>query len=638
MVWSLYERKEDDSGIGAGLFNYTGEKLEPLLFSNGKTQEEVVNEVMGAVSAGHKIIFIKGVCGSGKSAMALNIAKNFNKSSIVVPIKSLQEQYEIDYTKKKFITKDDGNPLKISVIKGRNNFPCTFGGERADDPNIPCTIEIREKNTDLLLDYISKNPATDREDFSSASDVTRMNVAAACPHWAPIMPSEINPKGLGEFKKKKYRAITGVDYAVFKRKKGCPFYDQYDAYADADVLIFNSMKYLIETDIGRKPKTDVEIIDECDEFLDSFANERRINLGRLQQALVGLMPQEQKDRTDLKEILNAVNSFMFNPEEVEIQKLTSSKLCYLFERILEAPNLASDEELNYYNTVVEIVRSFENVLSETYLAVDVVTKDDRAKNGSGQKGLFGSNGVNTFEEDSVILNLVSINLASKLSELVDANKVLVMMSGTLHSEEVLRDIFGLEKFITIEAETENPGEIKKQRTGLERNCSYANFANETITRKMYLKILDLCLANANKPTLVHVNAFKDLPTDEENAEYKFDNLITQERLRELQRYGNSAVDDFNNKTSDILFTTKCSRGVDFAGDKCNSIIVTRFPYPNVQGLFWKILKQEQPEKFMEFYLDKARRDLFQKIARGVRFKGDFVDLWSPDVRVLNGRF
>ena len=40
---------------------------------------------------------------------------------------------------------------------------------------------------------------------------------------------------------------------------------------------------------------------------------------------------------------------------------------------------------------------------------------------------------------------------------------------------------------------------------------------------------------------------------------------------------------------------------------------------------------------MEFYLDKSRRDLVQKIARGVRFKGDMVDLWSPDVRVLNGK-
>ena len=172
---------------------------------------------------------------------------------------------------------------------------------------------------------------------------------------------------------------------------------------------------------------------------------------------------------------------------------------------------------------------------------------------------------------------------------------------------------------------------------MERNCSFANFKNGTVTRKLYLKILDMCMANAEPPTLVHVSAFKDLPTEEENAEMKFDNLITQERLKEIQSRGNMAVDEFFNKEEDILFTTKCARGVDFAGDKCNSIVITKFPYPNIQGLFWKILKKEKPDKFMEFYMDKARRELLQKVARGVRFKGDKVSLWSPDARVINGK-
>jgi len=147
----------------------------------------------------------------------------------------------------------------------------------------------------------------------------------------------------------------------------------------------------------------------------------------------------------------------------------------------------------------------------------------------------------------------------------------------------------------------------------------------------------MCLAKAEKPVLVHINAFKDLPTNQENEEYKFDNLMTQEELRELQKRANKAIDEFTSGEEDVLFTTKCSRGVDFAGDKCRSIIMSRFPYPNISGLFWKILKKEQPDKFMEFYMDKARRELVQKIARGVRFKGDCVNLLSPDIRVLNAR-
>ena len=85
-MWSLYENNE---------------LLPPLVFSNGKSQEDIVNEVKDAVKEGYKLIFIRGVCGTGKSAIALNLAKDFGKTSIVVPIKSLQEQYIQDYTQKK---------------------------------------------------------------------------------------------------------------------------------------------------------------------------------------------------------------------------------------------------------------------------------------------------------------------------------------------------------------------------------------------------------------------------------------------------------------------------------------------------------------------------------------------------------
>ena len=73
MLWSLHNQKN--------------EFLPPLAYSNGKTQEDIVNEVLAAIKKGHKVIFIKGQCGSGKSALALNIAKELGRASIVVPVK-----------------------------------------------------------------------------------------------------------------------------------------------------------------------------------------------------------------------------------------------------------------------------------------------------------------------------------------------------------------------------------------------------------------------------------------------------------------------------------------------------------------------------------------------------------------------
>ena len=319
-MWSLYKRTTNPNSINP--FDSNGEKLPPLKFSNNKTQADVVKEILDTIEKGNKLIFIKGVCGTGKSAIALNLARHFKKTSIIVPIKSLQEQYEKDYTKNKFILKQNKKPLDIAIIKGRNNFRCPFNGERADDPELPCTIEIREKNTDQLLNYIEQNPETNREDFQNVSDIKRMNIAPACPYWGPVMPAEIEPKSIKDFKRKKFPAICGKEFAYFQRKQGCEYCDQYCHYTDADVLIFNSMKYMIETEMGRKPKTDLDIIDECDEFLDKFADEKKLNLKRLHSALMNLTPSDQEKRTALKEIIHEINTIMIDKNaDIEVEKL-----------------------------------------------------------------------------------------------------------------------------------------------------------------------------------------------------------------------------------------------------------------------------------------------------------------------------
>ena len=162
MEWSLYQN---------------GKFLEPLKFSNGKTQEDVVTEILKAIQQGNKIIFIKGICGTGKSAIALHLAKKLGKTSVVVPIKNLQEQYKEDYEKNKYVLKNNGEKLKISVITGRKNHKCKFLEDNqkaiprikkeinsklydifegvkkekvedfsSDNLELPCKIEIKEKN------------------------------------------------------------------------------------------------------------------------------------------------------------------------------------------------------------------------------------------------------------------------------------------------------------------------------------------------------------------------------------------------------------------------------------------------------------------------------------------------------------
>ncbi len=648
-MWSLYSNK-----LGEEVY------LNPLIFSNGKTQEDVVKEVIKAINRGYKVIFIKGVCGTGKSAIALNLAKEIGKASIVVPIKSLQKQYEEDYVNRKYLLKNN-KKLKIKIITGRANHTCPYLQENAlefpehktekdsklfefdgigremdegnwnsfeinypteelscNNPQLPCKIEIKEKNIKQIREYLKQNPKIKMSDFVNVAinNIKRMSIAPVCPYWSPIVPKEIDLNL--EANRKNYSGLDNREFTIYQREPGCGYCDQFNAYIDSDVIIFNSQKYKLETIMNRKPNTDIEIIDECDEFLDSFSNYKKINLNRLNFALGSLYAGDHKTTNIIDELIRATRQILNNKKiedsvlNQEILHIKDTKILSLLKYFLDS-NLMEyvecDEE-NYCYHADDVARTFDGFFEETYLSFYKEDKD-------------------------IIVRLVTTNLEKRFKELLDKNKVIVMMSGTIHSESVLKNIFGLSEFKVIEAETEMPGKVIKQRTGFEMNCKYDNFQKGRITRKQYLLSLSKCIEQAKKPVLVHVNAFKDLPTEQETRQYNLD-LMTGEKLRHLQQKDSvgEQVEKFKQKTIDILYSTKCNRGVDFPGDTCNSIILTKYPYPNVNSLFWRILKKTKPQYYNDFYIDKARREFSQKIYRGLRSKDDSIFLLSPDSRVF----
>ncbi|MEK6823552.1 MAG: helicase C-terminal domain-containing protein, partial [Nanoarchaeota archaeon] len=629
--------------------------LEPLKFSNGKTQEDVVNEVLNSINNGEKIIFIHGVCGTGKSAIALNLAKELGKSSIVVPIKNLQMQYKKDYESEKYLLKNNGEKLKISVITGRQNHKCKFleenkdaipkikkevnaklhdiffgkkdeieknfgEDESADNKYLPCKIEIKEKNIQKIKKYLAQNNDVNTKNFSQLSDIKRVSVAGACPYWSPVLPAryELGGKSFVNANKRKYLGLKDTEFIFYQRTPGCKFYEQFNFYIDSDAMIFNSEKYKIESALNRKPMTEVEIIDECDEFLDKFSNNKSINLDRMQNALNQIFEIEGEDEIILNELREIIKKLKTDKqvekaiESEQIMPLKQTGIYDLFRILLKNSDfIYKIDDENYLFDVYESAKMFEDFLDESYVTF---TKKD---------------GV-------ITANIVTINLAKKFKEMVDKNKIIILMSGTLHSEEILKDIFGIEHFKIIEAETQQQGQITIKRTGLEMDCKYSNFSTGKNNHKDYFIALDKCIEIAKKPILVHVNSFADLPSEIEKENLNLKNLISREKLKETQDEDSEGklIEQFKIGKTNILFSTRASRGIDFPGEQCNSIIFTKYPNPNVQDIFWKILNKIKPHQYWKFYKDKAQRDLLQKIYRGLRFKEDKIDLLSPDSRVL----
>ena len=603
--WSLYK---------------DGKRLEPLKFSNGKTQEDVVKEVVELINRGNKVIFLHGMCGTGKSAIALNIARILGRTSIVVPVKNLQRQYEEDYMRKMCVYKRDGEELKISMITGRDNHDSIFfPGKSCADQFLPDTIQIIEKNFQKLKEYYHDNPFVKHKDIDDIKQLRRISIAPVNPYWSPIIPADYEFQ-LKDAIKKRYLGLRGREFIFYHRKKGCSYYDQYQSYINSDVIIFNAAKYKIEVALDRKPSTNVDIIDEADEFLDSFSNQAELNLTRLSRALGNVV----SDDGDVMAVLDTIrelisleekNKRALGIDERHIFHINETNVEKVLKLFLKDRNIESElslDDSNYGNKGVEAAKQFSDFLDETYL---------------------------TFRryEDNLLVNLVTTNLSLRLQEILDKNNAFVFMSGTLHSKEVLENIFGIKNYKIVEAETLGQGEIEIFRTGKEFDCSYRNFKNGNANREKYFNVLAECVKGAEKPFLVHVNSFEDLPSGEDIMKLGLNNLMSREQLLDLQYKDKTGrlVSMFKQGLSDRLYSTKCSRGVDFPGKSCNSMIFTKYPNPNVQGTFWKILEKTHQEYFWYFYKDKARREFLQRIYRALRSKDDHVYVLSPDSRVLD---
>ena len=604
--WSLYEENN---------------RLLPIKFSNGKTQEDIVMEAVNAIKGGKKIVFIHGACGTGKSAIALNIARKLGKTSLVVPVKGLQRQYEEDYTNKKYVIKENGQKLKIAMITGRENHDSIFKpGASCADPFLPDTIKITEKNLQMLYEYYKENPLIQNKARGiDVKKLKRISIAPTNPYWSPIIDATINVP-IHDARKKKYQGLRGRDFIFYHRKEGCSYYDQYLAYLEADVIIFNSAKYKIEVALDRKPKTEVDIIDEADEFLDSMSTQETLNLTKLQASLNSLHPVQIEAEKVQETILDFLNLEFQNKkaigiDEKKIFKLKDTHLYNVLKLFCSNTELQAEiemDELSYTYKALEIADMFSSLLNDTYV---IFSKKD----------------------EDLICSLVTTNLSEKLKEVLEKGKAFVFMSGTLHEQKVLKEIFGIEDFAFIEAETSMQGTVEIHRTGKEIDCTYSNLKSNPNKRGEYLIALETSIKKSKKPILVHVNSFDDLPSETEKIIHNISEVISKEHLQESQMQDKTGrlISDFKNKLMSSLFSTRCSRGVDFPGDQCNSIVFTKYPNPNVQGVFWKILKETHPSYYWDFYRDKARREFLQRIYRGLRSKNDFVYILSPDIRVLN---
>lgn len=329
------------SALDLRLFDRGGSKLEPLSYSTGKDQTEVIGEILEAFESA-ETVFLKGVVGSGKSVIGIRTALEFGGGVVSVPTKVLSHQYRDDYEHDKHFLKGDGGRAEIKVLKGRGNFNCPYLEQKhpeweytsCQSRSLPCTRPL-------------------------ARGESRLEALRECPYWGFILPTSAPLKTRDEHVGS-YRGLVGKHSLLLKDEGECPYWNQFRSYLSADVDVLNSRKWEIEARIGRLPLSEITVIDEADAWLDGLNSKASITGGRIGRLLdeiredgLGREAEEVRGlwgdyRSGFLEPLPLAESLMEILEEIELGSNLYWQLKMVMDFEKEVVAEAEEDKVTYY--------------------------------------------------------------------------------------------------------------------------------------------------------------------------------------------------------------------------------------------------------------------------------------------------
>lgn len=202
----------------------------------------------------------------------------------------------------------------------------------------------------------------------------------------------------------------------------------------------------------------------------------------------------------------------------------------------------------------------------------------------------------------------------------------LFMSATLQSNKVLKSIFGLDDFGFVAGETKQPGKLYVRRVGREKSVNHSNWKQGGFQEE-YWRTLSKILVTSKRPTLVQVHSFKYLPDDN-----RYPDIPSRKSIKEDDQ--EESLKSFIRGGRSLIFSTKTDRGVDLPDDTCRSIVLTKYPFPDLNDPVLRVMRKRMSDvPFWNYYRDIAKREFYQQIGRGLRSEDDWLEVWSPDMKV-----
>jgi len=443
----------------------------------------------------------------------------------------------------------------------------------------------------------------------------------------------------------------------------CEYYKQFYSYVDADIIVMNSAKWQLETRIGRKPLTDVEVYDEGDYFLDSQASEIEF----LRSAIDRIVPPDnkmQRMKTRALEIFDLSLKDIKAKTEQQ-RKVSDDRINIIDAKAYKGLFTAMTETLS------ELIKSIEDDerIEEKITDISTIIRHIDKASISYREGK---------REESKILKIYIPYPDNILKELFDlSSKNIIITSGTMHSSYVLSGLFGInaDNYIVefLQGRKENPGKLTmaKPKDGLVR-VTYSQWENSPQFREWYNKtlnyILDQLKINIDKrtgkpgegkvivltPAKKYADPIKNRPdvhvdfsksTEEDDMSIKINTTLSDYMNKTVEDVRKIKDDDINidgdvlRTNKQIIVSTRMIRGADLRDDKCRAIVMTKWPYPDISAGYNQALKKRFGDAiFGKIMSDKAEREAIQYVSRGLRHDLDWMIFGSPDDMAYNNVF
>lgn len=541
-------------------------------------QLEAVEKIIQAIKDGHRNIILSAPTGTGKSAIAITLAKYYGTSYILTSTKQLQEQYLSEFK-------------EIKTIKGRNNFLCEQFNDIAKITceNGPCIVQKvtcpykakRDNDKNLIL-----NPDL-----------------VVCNYWHQKIVGLLNN-------------ITVVNYKYAMSD----FY--VEDFIEKDVAIFDEA-HSIES----------EVLSFCEISLNRKSFKRNIDMGipkfRSINEVIDFLTLAINKLTDKISIARESKIEAYQ-EQKDIKSTLTSEYNLSHDDIISCmESVMTMKEIvlgsNYKREIMSLIKQLNDIERKISNLLDKISKLEKILESIEKKIIFLKEDPDNWviddrENTRVVIKPIEVKKLTKqlLGNLASIN---IFLSGSLPNPDKFAESLGISEYYTINI----PSIIEpKQRPIIQSYVGSMSSRNIDKTMPFLIqKLNDIIEQHPDEKGIIHTFTYSI--ANRIKSELKNSRLITHNSSNTEQ-----VVNDFKESNkNDILVSPVVHTGVDFPYDECRFQIIVKDPFPNIGDPQIKARMRKDPD----YLLMKRCETLCQEYGRAVRASDDYAVTYILDKNI-----